>query len=100
LEVVASKLCVAGKGDRSDSPTGEHREHPLDPVSDQGHHAVAALTPAGRERAGEAGASSDQLAEPPFTALALVGDGHQRRPRPRKALPHVLAEAHSVSVYV
>ena len=90
----AAKLRVAGQRDRAHPPAGEHREHPLDPVADQGHHHVAAAHPARRERAREPGAARDQLAEGPDPPLAVARDRHQGRLRGREALQHVLDEVH------
>ena len=43
-----AQLRAAGQRHRAHPPAGEQREHPLDPVADQGHHHVAALAPRGR----------------------------------------------------
>ena len=69
VEVLAAELRVARHRHRTHPEAGEHREHPLDPASDQGHHRVPALDAARGHRAGEPGAACDQLAEMPLAPL-------------------------------
>ena len=95
LEVLAAQLRVAGQDDGAHPPAGEHRQHPLGPAADQGHHDVAALDAAGREGAGEAGRAGEELAEVVHAARAVGGDLDQRRPRRGKAFDHVLDEVHA-----
>ena len=91
LEVGAAQLRVAGQRDRAHPPAGEHRQHPLDAVADQGHHDVAAPHAAGREGAREPGAARDQLAEVPDRAARRSRSiATSAGCRGREALQHVL----------
>ena len=93
-EVLAAQLGVAGQRHRAHPPAGEHRQHPLQAVADQGHDDVAAVDAAGGERPREPGGHRDQLAEVPDAPPAVARDRDQRRRRRRKALEDVLGEVH------
>ena len=98
LEVLAPQLRVAGQRHRAHPPAGEHRQHPLDPASDQGHHRVPAATPRAAIAPESPALRRDQLAEVPLAAVALGVDRDDPELRRRGALHHVLDEVHAVSL--
>jgi hypothetical protein len=93
-EIGAAQLRVARQRDRADPEAGQHREHPLGAVSDQGQDDVPAPDPARRQRPGEASGAGAELAEVPDAAPAVAVDRDERRLRRREALEDVVDEVH------